>query len=78
MHPHGPRERNATQHTCRSQSPTLARVTTVCADRPRSTLPKSVDPLTASTPCGAYPETSMARGPPGSSLRTVMIADLCP
>ena len=78
IHPHGPSERNATRHTCRSQSPTLARVRTVCAVRPRSTLPKSVDPLIASTPCGAYPETSIVRGPPGSSLMTVMIADLGP
>ena len=77
-HPHGPSERNATRHTCRSQLPTLAEVTTVCAVRPRLTLPKSVDPVIASAPCGAYPETSMVRGLPGSSLTTVRVGGFVP
>src|SRR5262249_15584206 len=42
------------------------------------TPPNDVEPVTASLPDGALPETATVRGPPGSSLPTVIFADLTP
>jgi hypothetical protein len=68
----------ATSVTWRSHSPTLHIDTVFCTRQPHSTQPKLVAPVTASRPEGALPETVMVRGPPGSSLITVTVADLSP
>jgi hypothetical protein len=69
---------NATRVTWRSQSPTLQIDSVRSARRPRSTPPKWPEPVTASWPLGALPDTASVRGPPGSSLEMVSVADFDP
>ena len=58
------------------QSPTLQIETVFCATWQYSTSPKQVEPVTASLPEGAMPETFTVRGPAGSLLFIVIVADL--
>ena len=69
---------NATFVTCRSQSPTLQTVMVRKARRQHFTPPKYADPVIAIFPEGAFPDTAIVFGPPGSSLVTVMFADFGP
>src|SRR5271165_6041053 len=63
---------NATLETFSLQSPTL-QIEIVRSSRQHArTPPKNVEPVTASLPAGALPETWIDRGPPGSLLSTVM------
>src|SRR5437763_1478654 len=68
----------ATSVTCRLQSPTLQTDTVRCGRRPHLIPPKTVEPATASWPEGTLPDTAIIRGPAGSSLLTVTVADLGP
>src|SRR5580693_5659745 len=63
-----------TLFTCRAQSPTLQMVTVRSARQQAFTPPKHSDPVTASLPDGASPETRTARGLDGSLLVTVIVA----
>ena len=64
--------------TCRAQSPTLQMESVRSAQQPALTPPKVVEPDTASLPAGASPKTLMLKGLAGSSLFTVMVANLAP
>src|SRR5208337_95059 len=63
---------NATLETCSLQSPTLQIQITRSSRQHACTQPKNVEPVTASFPAGALPETPIDRGPLGSLLCTVM------
>src|SRR5678816_133977 len=69
---------NATLLTCSLQSPTL-QIAIVRSPRQHSfTPPMHVEPVTASRPEGASPETEMVFAPDGSSLATVIVPDFAP
>src|SRR4030095_3014555 len=69
---------NATLVTCSLQSPTLQIEIVRSAQQHAVTPPNDVEPVTVSLPEGAKPETATTRGPVGSSLVTVIVADLGP
>src|ERR1700716_3038683 len=68
----------ATLLTCSLQSPTLLTEIVRSAQQQAVTPPKEVEPLTASFPEGAFPDTAMVVGPAGSSLSTVIVAAFAP
>src|SRR5512133_3541188 len=69
---------NATFVTWRSQSPLLQIEMVRSARWPRSTGPKWPLPVTTRCPLGAVPVRASVRGPAGSSLVTVNVADFAP
>src|ERR1700677_1211373 len=69
---------NATLETCSLQSPTLQMAMVRSTRQQAGTAPKMVEPVTASLPAGAVPETWTRFGPDGSLLSTVMAAKNMP
>src|ERR1700751_522481 len=67
-----------TLETLSLQSPTLQIEITRSSRQHALTRPKKVEPVTASFPEGAVPETCTCLGPAGSSLNPVMLADFEP
>src|SRR5579863_7787776 len=63
-----------TLETCSLQSPTLQIEIVRSSRQHAGTPPKKVEPVTASLPAGALPETRIERGPAGSLLSTVICA----
>src|SRR5688500_7050513 len=69
---------NATLVTCNLQSPVLQMDMVRSAVQQALTPPKHSDPVIASLPEGALPETSIVCGLAGSSLITLSVANLGP
>src|SRR5208282_6450889 len=65
---------NATLFTCSAQSPTLQMLRVRSARQQAFTPPKQSDPVTASLPAGASPETCTVSGLPGALLVIVIDA----
>src|ERR1700677_5287061 len=68
----------ATLDTCSWHSPTLQIAIVRSLRQQAFTPPKNAEPVTASCPAGALPETATALGPAGSSLVTVIVAEAGP
>src|ERR1700757_1108 len=69
---------NATLATRSWQSPTLQMEMVRSTRQHAGTGPKMAEPVTASFPAGAVPETGTCFGPAGSLLFTVMVAENAP
>src|ERR1700733_14192212 len=69
---------NATLDTCSLQSPTLQIEIVRSTRQQAGTAPKIAEPVTASFPAGAVPDTCTCFGPAGSLLFTVMVPENVP
>src|SRR6516165_5973573 len=69
---------NATLETWSLQSPTLQIAMVRSTRQQAGTAPKIVEPVTASFPAGAAPDTFTCFGPAGSLLLTVMVPKNAP